>query len=188
MNSFYDERELNNIGFKSIGKNVLVSRKASIYSPELIELGDNVRIDDFCVLSGKIKVGSYVHIAASCFLFGGEKGIEINDFCGLSSRVSIYALSDDYSGECLTNPTVPLEYRKLIDGKVILEKHVIIGTGTTILPGVKIGEGTAIGAMSMVLKDIEPWVIAIGNPVRVLKSRSKALLEMEKELRNKNFN
>ena len=54
MNSFYTENELKQIGFKRIGENVLISRKASIYQPELIEIGNNVRIDDFCILSGNI--------------------------------------------------------------------------------------------------------------------------------------
>lgn len=52
--SFYTHDELAEIGFKSCGKNVLISRKASIYSPAKIEIGDNVRIDDFCILSGVI--------------------------------------------------------------------------------------------------------------------------------------
>ena len=53
MNTFYSKEELENIGFAEIGHNVLVSKKASIYKPELIEIGNNVRIDDFCILSGK---------------------------------------------------------------------------------------------------------------------------------------
>ena len=53
--SFLSESELKTIGFLKYGTNVLVSRKASIYNPEQIVLGDNIRIDDFCILSGNIK-------------------------------------------------------------------------------------------------------------------------------------
>ena len=85
--SFLSREKLMEIGFKSIGENVLLSRKASIYGPENIEIGNNVRIDDFCILSGKIKLGSYIHIAAYSALFGGEEGITMEDFTGLSSKV-----------------------------------------------------------------------------------------------------
>jgi len=179
--SFYTEEELKEIGFARIGKNVLISRKASIYSPELIEIGNNVRIDDFCILSGKIKIGNYVHIAAGCYLFAGDAGIELNDFSGLSSRVTIYAVSDDYSGDFLTNPTIAEAYRGIIQGKVNLGKHAIIGAGAIILPNVSVGEGAAIGAMSLVSKSIGSWKIAVGIPAKEIKDRSKKLLELERK-------
>jgi len=180
--SFYTEDELKKIGFARIGKNVHISQKASIYSPELIEIGDNVRIDDFCILSGKIMIGNYVHIAAGCYLFAGDAGIELNDFSGLSSRVTIYAVSDDYSGDFLTNPTVPGEYRRVVQAKVVLEKHVLIGSGSTILPGVVISEGAAIGAMSLISRNIESWKVVVGIPARIVNERSRKILELEKEL------
>lgn len=180
--SFYSEEELRKIGFKHVGKSVFISRKASIYSPEHMSIGDYVRIDDFCILSGKIQLGNFIHIAAGCYLFGGMEGIEMKDFSGLSSRVVIYCVSDDYSGEVLTNPTVPEKYRNIISGKVEIGKHVIIGTAATILPNVKIGEGAAIGAMSLVTKNIPEWSIAFGIPAKVVKERKKNLLELEKKL------
>lgn len=180
--SFYTPEELKELGFKSIGKNVLISRKASIYKPELIEIGDNVRIDDFCILSGKIKLGSFIHIAAGCYLFAGEAGIIMEDFSCLSSRVSVYAITDDYSGEFLTNPMVPEKYRNIISEPVIIKKHGLIGTGATILPGVTIGEGAAVGSMALVNKDIPEWTIAVGIPAKPVKERKRDLLELEKRL------
>ncbi|MGC9772316.1 galactoside O-acetyltransferase [Fervidobacterium changbaicum] len=179
--SFYTREELEEIGFAKLGQNVLISRKASIYSPELMEIGDNVRIDDFCIISGKIRLGNYIHIASGCYLFAGEYGIEMENFSGLSSRVTIYAVTDDYSGKYLTNPTVPEEYRNVIGGKVHIGKHVIIGTGSTVLPGVEIGEGAAIGAMSLVTKSIQPWKIAVGIPAKEIRERSRDLLELEQQ-------
>ncbi|HEY8542085.1 MAG TPA: acyltransferase [Pseudothermotoga sp.] len=180
--SFYTEEELKEIGFKRLGKNVLISRKASIYGAEKIEIGDNVRIDDFCILSGRIKLGNFIHIAAGTFLFGGNSGIEMEDFSGLSSRVVVYAVNEDYSGKFLTNPTVPEKYRKVEEAKVLIKKHAIVGTGTTILPGVTIGEGASIGAMSLVTKDIPEWMIAVGIPAKPVNERKKDLLELEKML------
>ena len=66
MNSFYSPEELKSLGLKEYGENVFISRKCSIYGAENIRLGSHVRIDDFCVLSGKVELGNYVHIAASC--------------------------------------------------------------------------------------------------------------------------
>ncbi|MGL5278334.1 MAG: acyltransferase [Cetobacterium sp.] len=179
--AFYTREELKKIGFKSLGENVLISDKCSIYLPEKIEIGSNVRIDDFCILSGDIKIGNYVHIAAYSALFGGA-GIEMEDFSGISSRVTLYSVSDDYSGEFLTNPTVPSKFKKVEEGKVILKKHSLVGASTVVLPGVILGEGTSIGANSLVTKSTEEWSIYFGNPVKRLKARKKDLLELEKQL------
>lgn len=85
--SFYSEEELKEIGLKSYGKNVLISRNATIYGADKISIGDNVRIDDFCILSGNISLGSYIHIAAYCGLFGGDAGIIMEDFTDRKSVV-----------------------------------------------------------------------------------------------------
>lgn len=187
MHSFYSDEELKEIPFKSIGDNVLISRKASIYSPEKITLGNNVRIDDFCILSGSIIIGNYVHIAAYCGLFAGQTGIEIEDFCGISSRCAVYAESDDYSGYAMTNPMVPKEYTNVTGGKVKFCKHSIIGTGSTVLPNVEVGEGTAVTSMSLVYKSLKPWMIYGGVPCRKIDYRQKRILELEKELKMKNM-
>ncbi|RLL87045.1 galactoside O-acetyltransferase [Petrotoga sp. HKA.pet.4.5] len=183
-NSFYSQDELKEIGFKKVGNNVFISKKASIYSPEKIEIGNNVRIDDFCILSGNITLGYYIHIAACSLLYGSDKGIIMEDFTTLSSKVSIYAISDDYSGNSLTNPMIPDKYKKLDKGPVILRKHVIIGSGTVILPNIIIGEGTAVGALSLVNKNLEEWSIYAGNPIKKIKGRSKKLIELEEQFLN----
>ncbi len=176
--SFYSEEEIQEIGFKSVGKDVLISRYISFYSPEKISIGSHVRIDDFCILSGNITIGNYVHIAAGCYLFAGEYGIIFKDYTGLSSRSVVYASTDDYSGEYMSNPTIPDEYRNVIGGKVILEKHVLIATGCTILPGVTIAEGTAVGAMSLVNKNLPKWSICFGIPAKKIKERKKNILNV----------
>ncbi len=185
MKSFYTQEELINIGFGRIGENVLISRKASIYQAEKIEIANNVRIDDYCIISGKITLGNYVHIAAFCCLFAGDSGIEMADFSGLSSRVSVYAVSDDYSGEYLTNPTIPEIYKNCIEKKVYIGKHSIIGTGAVILPGALIPEGVSIGAMSLVYKELQAWSIYAGIPVKRVKERSRNLVLLEKKMMEK---
>ena len=181
---FLKKEEIEKIGFKSVGLDVQISAKASIYNAENIEIGNFSRIDDFCVLSagtGGIKIGNYVHIAVYCSLIGENK-IELQDFSGLSSKVSIYSSSDDYSGKWLTNPTVPADYTNIIHGDVIVAKHVIIGVGSCILPNIIIGKGSAIGAFSLVTSDIEEGVIALGVPAKKIKLRKTNIFLLEKEL------
>lgn len=183
-NSYLNELEIEALCFKKVGDNVKISRNASIYSPDKMTIGNNVRIDDFCVLSGEIILGNYIHIAAFCGLFGGGGGIEMKDFSGLSSRVSIYSGSDDYSGDFLTGPCIPLRFRKINESRVILEKHALVGTGSTILPGVTLNEGAVLGAMSLLTKNALAWRIHTGIPAKDFKDRKKELLNMEKELLN----
>ena len=181
MTSFYTNEELNKIGFKQIGTNVMISRKASIYGASNISIGSNVRVDDFCILSGKITLDNNIHIAAYSALFGGEYGIHMESFSGLSSRCTIYAASDDYSGAYFTNPTIPDEFRNVIGGRVILSKHVILGTGVCVMPNVCIGEGTSVGSMSLVNKNLNAWGIYAGIPCKKIKDRKRDLLELEKK-------
>ena len=181
MNSYYSIEELQTIGFQSLGEEVRISRKCSIYSPEKMVIGNHVRIDDFCILSGHITFGNYIHIAASCLLFGGDDGIVLEDFTGVSSRSALYAESDDYTGGCFTNPTLPDEYRKIVHGGVSVKKHAIIGSGCTVLPGVVIGTGCAVGAMSLVNKTLDDWGVYVGVPCRRITDRNRDLLQLERE-------
>ncbi|SHI73808.1 acyltransferase [Clostridium intestinale] len=179
MDSFYSRDELNLLGLKQFGDNVLISKKASIYSPEKICLGNNVRIDDFCILSGNIIIKDYVHIAAYCGLFAGNSLIFIDSFTTMSSRGAIYAISDDYSGEYMTNPMIRDEFRNIQEESVKIGKHVIIGTNSTILPGVKIEEGCSFGACSLILEDCEEWTIYVGIPIKKIRKRKNNLLRYE---------
>ncbi len=182
MDSFYSEEQLEELGLKCYGENVKISRKASIYGADSITIGNNVRIDDFCVLSGKINIGCYVHIGAYSGLFAGEYGIELKDYSSVSIRCTILALCDDFSGEYMANPTIPDEYRKVEGGTVVLNAYSILGAGSTVLPGCSIGEGTAIGAMSLVYRDVQPWWVYLGNPCKKLKERKRDFLQYESML------
>jgi acetyltransferase-like isoleucine patch superfamily enzyme len=182
MDSFYRQEELSDLGFKSIGKNVKLSKKAVVYNADKIEIGNNVRIDDFCILSGRIIFGDFIHIAVCTRLSGSVAGLTLKDFSGVSYNSTIMASGDDYSGEVLTNPTIPWKFRKILPNPVVLEKHALVGTNCVVLPGVTIGEGAAIGAMSLVLRDVEPWSIYFGIPARKVRERERRILELEKQL------
>lgn len=181
--SFYSDDELSIIGFKKIGANCKISRYARFYSPKSIEIGDNVRIDDFCILSGVIKLGSYIHISAYCALHGA-KGIEIGDYSGTSARTIIYSVVDDFSGEFLINPMVPEEYTNVMGGKVVLKKYVQVGANSVIMPNITIEEGAVVGAFTLVKKDLEKWWIYAGIPALKIKPRSKNLRKLADKLKN----
>lgn len=180
--SFYNESELLGLGFASLGKNVKISRKASIYNAGKISIGDFCRIDDFCILSagsGGISIGRNVHVAVFSGLIGAAL-ITIDDFANISSRVIIYSSNDDYSGEALTNPTLPSQFTNVRSAPVHIEKHVIIGSGSIVLPGVTLHEGAAVGALSLINRDCERFSVYVGSPAKRLRSRSERLLEAEK--------
>lgn len=182
--AFLSREALLTMGFKSLGEEVLISDKASIYNPGQIELGSHIRIDDFCILSagaGGIFIGNYVHIACHASLIGAGR-MELHDFCGIANRVSILSASDDFSGNYLMGPTVPDELRCVTAAPVVLEKQVIIGSASVVFPGVRIAAGTAIGAMSLVRESIAAPGIYAGAPLRRIKERSNRIFELEAEL------
>jgi len=177
-------QELLDLGFAALGEHVFISNRASLYNCANIHIGNHVRIDDFCVLSageGGIRIGNYIHIAVFCSIIGGG-AIMLNDFSNLSSRVSIYSSNDDYSGEAMTNPMVPPAFTKVSRAPVHLGRHVIVGSGSVILPGSVLEEGAAVGALTLITKRCEAFGIYAGNPARRIKSRSRDLLDLERAL------
>ncbi|NTZ71459.1 acyltransferase [Pseudomonas protegens] len=177
--AFLTETQLLDMGFKKLGKNVKISDKAAIYNCDRISIGDNTRIDDFCVISGTVTLGRNVHIAIFCNVAGGEPGVTMEDFSGLAYGCQIFAQSDDYTGKTLTNPTVPAAYKNEAKAAINIGRHVIVGTSSLVLPGVDLAEGCAVGAMSMVTKSTEQWGIYFGIPAKRIKNRSQKLLELE---------
>jgi len=177
MNSFLTKEEVFKIGFKSFGENVLISQFARFYSPEKISIGNNVRIDDFSILSGNIKLGDYIHISAFNALYG-KFGIELESYSGLSPRCSIFSASDDFSGEYLIGPMIQSHLTNVTGGKVKLEKYSQLGAGCIVLPDITIGEGVSVGAMSLVNKDLKSWKIYKGIPAKYYKNRRKSLLNL----------
>jgi galactoside O-acetyltransferase len=179
---FFESEELINMGFKSVGENVKIAKNSTIIGLENIIIGCNVQIDEnvFIVANkGYLNIGNHVHIGGACHL-NGTGGITLADFCGLSQGVKLYSISDDYTGNSMTNTTVPLEFKKLTISPVNLERHVIIGSGSIVLPGVTIGMGSAVGALSLITMSLDAWGVYFGVPAKKIKARSKKILELEK--------
>lgn len=168
----------------NFGQRVQISPHACIYGdPFNIRIGNDVRIDDFCVIvaNGPLTIGNHVHFAPHCVIQAGG-GIEIADFCAFSSGTKLITNSDDYSGAVMCGPTLPPHVRRSIKRPIKIGKHVILGVNTTVLPGVTIGEGCATGAHTLVTKSLESWGIYVDTPARRLKEREKGCLALEAKL------
>ena len=182
---YFDEHDLKDFGFRSIGRNVRISSDARVYGAERISIGDDVRIDDFVMLAagaGYITIGNACYIAR-CSNLTGTFGIEMCDYSSMAANTVIYSASDDYSGEFMTAQAIPKEFTKFVGGKVTLGRHVIVGASSVIIGGSHIGEGCSLGAATVVAnRDLEPWGMYVGNPARRVKERRQDLLQLEKKL------
>ena len=182
---YYNTADLRQFGFKHVGENVKISKDTTIMGLHNISLANNIRIDGNVVIiasAGTLDLGSWIHIGAGCYI-GCAGNIAMEDFSGLSQGVRIYSGTDDYSGLSLTNPTIPRKFLNTKIAPVYLKKHAIIGSGTVILPGVIIGEGSSVGALSLVTKSLDDWGVYFGCPVKKLKNRSKRLLGLEADFK-----
>lgn len=175
--SFYSEIELQELGLKSYGKNVLISRFARIYSADKIIIGDNVRIDDFCILSGAITLGSHIHISPYVALYGA-KGIEFEDYTGISAHSVIYSAMDDFGGDYLVGSVHPENLTNVTGGVVRIKRFTQIGVNCVVFPNLTIEEGVAVGACSLVTKTLEPWGIYAGIPARRIKDRGNNMKQL----------
>lgn len=175
MNSFYTEEELAGLGLKAVGRGVKISRKASFYAIDRIAVGDNVRIDDYCILSGDIRLGSHIHISAYCALYGSN-GIELEDYTGISPRSTLFSAMDDFGGDYLIGPIHPEGTTCVSGGKITLKRYSQVGSGCILFPSVTLEEGCVVGAMSLVNHSLPAWSVAFGTPARVVRERKKGLL------------
>jgi dTDP-4-amino-4,6-dideoxy-D-glucose acyltransferase len=181
---FYTYEELKRIDFKTIGNNIQISRSCIFFNPHLISMGNNIRIDANCVISANhepVNFGSYIHIGVGCYI-NGSFGIDLKDFCGLASGVRLFSSSDDYSGEFMTNPTVPEDLTSPFNSKVVINKYVNVGSNSVIFPGVNIGEGSTIGALSLVNKSLKSWGVYFGSPVIRISDRKKNVIDLSKKI------
>jgi dTDP-4-amino-4,6-dideoxy-D-glucose acyltransferase len=168
---------------KSIGKDVIIGRTVRIRYPELVEIGDNVIIDDFTYISTALKLHSYVHISSGCKIIGGKDAfVEMYEFSTLAPNVVLSAGSDDYLSGIAT-PLVPKKFKgKCTIGKIILNKHCIVGAGSVVLPNVIFKEGACIGALSLANKQLEEYKLYAGIPAKLLKSRDKVEINLLEKL------
>lgn len=173
--AFLSNIQLFSMGFKKLGDNVKISDKASFYNTANISIGSNSRIDDFAIISagsGGIEIGKYVHVACYASMIGAEK-ISIGDFCSVAAYCNILSSSDEYSGEYLMNPCIPIDKRKVYNLPVTMKDYSIIAAKCMVMPGVTIGENACLGAFSFTKNNIPDNEMWVGIPAKYLKKRLK---------------
>lgn len=186
MSNLYTIEELKKMGITVYGENVSISKFANIYNPKNLILHDNIRIDDFTIISckGIIEIFNYVHISAQCF-FSSTTKIVIGNYSAVSVGTKIFGGCDDFSGEYLANPTIPEKYTNVKIGNILIGNNVIIGSNSVIMPDITIEDGAVIGANSFVNKNCDSWKIYAGSPIKFIKNRKTTCLQLLHEFENK---
>lgn len=168
--SRYTREELIKAGFSKVGENVTVAREVKLYAIEGT-LGNNVRIDTYSILTGKVTLGDNVHIAPLCFLSatGGEIVMEADS--GMGPQVALLTKSDDYT-------TQDLAGAEKVSGSIHVGANSIIGSGCKIMPGVTIGHDASIGTACVLTRDV--------NAGDIVVSRSASVMTMGNRLKESN--
>jgi galactoside O-acetyltransferase len=168
---------------KRIGDDVRISDLAFIARPELMEVGSHIAIDMWTYISTQLVLGDYIHIAPSVSIIGGAiASLTMEDFTNIGSGSRVVCASDDFL-QGLISPVVPIEHRTVINKPVVFKKYSTLGVNCTVLPGVTLGEGSIVGANSVVTKDTEPWMVYAGSPAKPIKVRDKErILESARKL------
>ena len=171
---FLSPSGVSELGFASVGRDVSISDRCSIYGAHAISLGDRVRIDDFAIVTAReqVTIGCYVHISAFAFV-GGTFGVSVGDFANVGIRATVLSAADDFSGHWLAGAAVPEDLRHVHGSPVTIGRFALVGTGSLILPSVTLAEGAAVGALSLVKTSLEPWTIYAGIPARRIAGRKR---------------
>jgi acetyltransferase-like isoleucine patch superfamily enzyme len=174
------DADLARIGFKSIGKSVSIHESVLFFNAANIVIGNNVRIDCFSILSAGdagIRIGSHIHIGAGCYIFGSGGEVVLEDFSGLSPRASLFTASDDFTCGYLRGPGIPMRFRQVKTGGIVLRVNAGVASGSIVLPGVTVGTNACVGALTVVTKNVPDHALVAGNPAREIKCRDEKLYQ-----------
>lgn len=155
------------------GDDVRISKNTEIKRPALIEVGNHIAIDTGFYITTGLLIGNYCHISAYVSVIGGEKArLLVEDFCTISVGSKMICGTDRHLGYGLVGPIIPEPYKDELNlNPIHMQSFVNIGANAVIMPGVVLGEGTVVGACSLVTKSTEPWTIYTGIPAKPMKSR-----------------
>jgi galactoside O-acetyltransferase len=187
-NSFLTRAALLEIGFRHLGHGVEISSNAEFYRPDLISIGDHVRIDDFSVISvgEESYIEDWVHIGVNVFITG-QKGVRIGKFSGLSSGVRIFGSSDNFSDSYAMHPKLPGEFRRVENIQIVLECFNQVGANSVLLPGAHMRIGSVLGSISLLKEESPEWQILAGVPARIIGRRNHnkdVLSKLEAHIKN----
>ena len=157
------------------GDDVFIHRNVEFTRPELVKIGNHVAIDSGFYCTTALTVGDYVHISPHVAVIGGKKtALTVEDFCFISTGSKLIGGSETFWGYGLVGPLIPDEFKDdQIVKPIVIKRFAGILANSVILPGVKMAEGSVLGANSLLNSDTEPWTIYAGNPAKPLRARLK---------------
>lgn len=175
-------RELADGNNPLIHPTAMISGEARFYgNPQNLRIGPHCRIDDGCILTGDVTLEGYNHLAPYCVLYG-KAGLKIGRYSGFGVGTCMHTESDDYHGDSMVGPMVPDWCRPTVKrAPIFIGQNVLGGTRVTILPGVMIGDGAALGAHALISENCQPWTIYAGAPAHAIGARSQNLLSIVRE-------
>lgn len=150
-----------------------------------LAVGRNVRVDAYAVLSvgpEGVTLGDHVHLAVGVCVFGGGGKVALGDCCYASPRSVIMTSTDGMGEDVLVGPTVPEEHRSVRSGAVTFLDGAGIGTGALVLPGVTLGIGACVGALSIAKRHVAAGHVVVGPDQRTV--RVKDVAEIERRLKS----
>ena len=178
---------------KKMGENVYIGKGVSFVNPEYISLGDDVKIGDGSTLiargeggitlgngvwinervyldtetadKGYIRIEDHVYVGTGTTLFG-HCGLEIGEHSLLAQNITLTPYSHIFE-----DPHNFIINQSGHTKKVTIGRDVYVGMGVCIMYSGDIGDGSVIGAGSVVVKPIPPYCVAVGNPARVIRMR-----------------
>lgn len=155
--------------FARCGPDCVFETGVLVFHPENIELGTNVYVGHYAILKGyyenKMRIGDETWIGQQAFLHGAG-GIDIGARVGIGPGVRIITSFHREAGRHVPILSSPIEL-----APVVIEDHCDLGVGAIVLPGVRIGRGTQIGAGAVVAQDVPPYSVAVGVPAKVTRER-----------------
>ena len=108
----------------------------------------------------------------------------MEDFSGVAAGSKIICGTDDFTKGML-NPQIPNQYKESKYDTVTFEKYSCVGVNCVVMPGVTLGEGSVVGAGSVITKDTKPWTVYVGSPAKEVGERDKSkIIEYGKILKN----
>lgn len=180
--------ENNKLRLKYCGEHVILNALCKIMRAENMQIDDYSRVLDFAYIDAgeSLKIGKYSIITWHCLIEGGAK-VDIGNrvFIGPGSKLlsSTYSFNGFYTNEFLPKATREIQY-----GDIKICDDAYIGAGSIIMPGVTIGEGALVGANALVNRNLKPWGIYFGNPVKLIGMREKPTKERQMIIESMNWN
>ena len=144
-----------------LGKNVKIYDFVNLYG---CEIGDNTKIGAFVEIQKGVKIGKNCKISSHTFICEGVT-IEDNVFIGHNVTFinDLYPHATAESGELQTEDDwecIP----------TLIKKGSSIGSSSTLLCGITVGENAMVGAGSVVTKDVDDGIVVVGNPAKVMEN------------------